>query len=140
MKWSEMLKREWEIRPCWSGTDCWCRRICTISGAKVVDGARISQDIASYFTALHNTSLRRSRLNYKKFENIDFYDDDGKLITKNLMNKKWKVAKCGVPGGNCPCRVIIAKGGYWVIDAGSLNKRQAKYLAKLHNHFLKEKK
>ena len=143
----DMKKQEWEIRPCWAGTDCWCRRICTKSGTEVVDSARIRKEVASYFTALHNARLRNERGYYsrirniyaKKFENMDFYDDDNKLITKNLMNEKWKMTKCGVTG-SCWCRIIVAVGGEWITMAGSFDKDRAKYLVKLHNRLLKEKK
>lgn len=167
MKWKDVLKQEWEIRPCWSGTDCWCRRICTKGGRIIVDGAFITKEMASYFVALHNKRLRDERgyhgtlhnIQHKRFEKIKFYDDDfpferdeysnfkrdenDELIEIvspfDRMNTKWKVIKSKFPqyqDDYC----IKTEDGYAVIDIAVLNSKEARYLTKLHNHFLKEKK
>lgn len=142
MKWKDIIKQEWEIRPCWSGTDCWCRRICTKSGTEIVDGARIRKEVASYFVAIHNAKLRNNKVNMKKFENIIFYDCED-IGYKNQLNKRWKVKRCGVK--SCNCRIIKSSYGMFVsniyiIVEGSLNKEEATYFVKLHNTFLKENK
>ena len=141
MKWTEILKQEWELRPCWSGVGCWCRRICTKSGTEIVDGARIDKDIASYFAALHNAFLREEILNYEKFTHITFYDhNNDRMIGVNeceFMNK-WKVNKCGVSA--CPCRLIDTQDGCAIVNAGSIDLIFAKYIVKLHNSFAKERK
>lgn len=169
MKWKEILQDEWEIRPCWTGVDCWCRRICTKSGIIIVDAAYITKEMASYFVALHNKRLRDERhyysnihnIQYKKFEKIKFYDDDwpfeydenGELKRDendelieiispyDRMNTKWKVKKIGSVSGRGSCRyyIIITKEDHKVLDY-ILNEQQARYFVKLHNNFLKEKK
>jgi hypothetical protein len=146
MKWKDILKQEWEIRPCWSGTGCWCRCVRTKGGATVIDGTVLEKELASYFVALHNARLRNKRGYYsrigniysKKFENIKFYDGDDHLISDNLMRMKWRVVGCGVVGHECQL-IETVKGHTITHGLSFLILRKAKYFIKLHNDYLKEK-
>ncbi len=141
MKWTDVLKQEWEIRPCWSGIDCWCRKICTKSGYVTVDGAYMSKEVASYFVALHNARLRNKRGYYSRINNI-YSKKFAKMwfLSNGYSKRKWRVIGCGVRG--CLCRLICIQGqdDLVIVDASTLIEKEAKYFVKLHNSFLKEKK
>lgn len=141
MKWKDILKQEWEIRPCWSGRDCWCRTIRTKGGTIIIDGARLCKNVASYFVALHNAKIRNNRssnIHGKKFKQLCFFGDEcGEEDELQKINKKWKTNKCEVK--NCWCREIITEDEYNIVCAGILNPQEAQYFTRLHNNFLKEK-
>jgi hypothetical protein len=60
-----------------------------------------------------------------------------------MMNVKWKTKKCGSNDGNCWCLTIVpAKkmicddGEVYVVPSGSIDKKLAKHIVKLHNENL----
>lgn len=133
----------WEIRPCWTGSKCWCRKICTSQGKTIVDGNLLNKELASYFVALHNQKLADNqgyfkRFHYKKFSKIKFIDqkDIDKFLPQNTIFKRWKVVNC-CTREKCWCKCIETIDEDLVIGQGTLDKKLAIYICKLHNHYLK---
>ena len=140
---NDIFKWWWEIRPCWTGTICWCRRICTVKGKIIIDGNRLEKSVASYFVALHNQELANNQKYFKKFpykkhSKIRFLDtnsSEDKYLPKDMIFKKWRIKDCLIK--NCKCKLIETEDGEILIGSGNLNRQMALYFCKLHNKLLR---